>query len=315
MSERAEVLAAFERVIDSGRYVLGPELEAFERELAEYVGTKFAVGVSSGTDALTIALRSIGVEGREVIVPALTFFATAEAVIHAGATPVVCDVDAETWNMSAATAADAFSPATAAIVPVHLFGNPAPVDELRPFGVPLLEDACQAIGATYGARACGSLGDGAAVSFYPSKTLAGFGDGGAILTDDGQLAAHSRLLRSHGSPDNASHRAFGYTSRLDELQAAGLRVRLRHLERRLEAHRERGSGDQIVSPGSRSSCHQTVRLGAGPGRRFYSPPLHLQPAMRPYYRGPLPNAERFARSHHAEPPIPQPTGASQTENG
>lgn len=315
MTEADEVLAAWARVLESGRFVLGSELEAFERELAAYIGVDHAVGVSSGTDALTIALETLEVRGGEVIVPALTFIATAEAVIHAGATPVFADVDRDTWCLSPETVAPHFGPLTKAIVPVHLFGNPAPVDELRRFAVPMLEDACQAVGATVDGYRCGSLGDIAAVSFYPSKLLAGFGDGGAILTNHGQLAARARLLRSHGSVDNEHHRHVGRTARLDELQAAGLRIRLRNLQARLEQHQDRGTGDQWMIDGAESACHQTVYLGEGEGRHLYPVPCHLQPAMRDFYRGPLPNAERFSRANHAESPIEETAGAPQTESG
>ena len=314
MTERDEILAAWATVYDSGRFVLGPELEAFEFELANFLHADHVIGVSSGTDALRLSLEAIGVVGREVVVPALTFIATAEAVVHAGGTPVFCDVDAETWNMSAETVRPHISRRTKAIVPVDLFGNPAPFQDLRVFGLPLVEDACQAIGATYGGAKAGTLGDVGAISFYPSKILAGCGDGGAIVTNDYGKAAQIRLLRSHGSDDNVHHARVGSTSRLDELQAAALRVRLRHLPERLSAHQRRGTGDQKVSEGSVSACHQTVRLGSGPGRRIYPTPCHLQPAMRGFYRGALPNSEDFSRSNHAEPQIEKSAGSSQTEN-
>lgn len=313
-----EILDAWRGVLESGVYVLGPQLEAFEREFATYIGAKHCVGVSSGTDALTLILEAIGVEGKEVLVPALTFIATAEAVVHAGATPVFTDVDRDTWCMTGETARPHLSDRTAAVLPVHLFGNPAPMRDFLGFverGIPVVEDACQAVGSTYDGEMCGSLGDAAAFSFYPSKTLACFGDGGAVVTDDGALAMRVRRLRSHGSVDNRHHTQVGHTNRLDELQAAALRVLLPRLPDRIAAQRARGMGAQRMTPGGVSACHQTVYLGDGPGRSFYQPPCHLQPSMRPYYRGPLLNAERFARANHAEPPVQTPAGPSQTEGG
>ena len=197
----AEIAARQRAVLASGRYVLGPEVEAFEREFAAFVGVRHCVGVANGTEALTIALRALGIEpGDEVVVPALTFYATAEAVVNAGARPVFCDVDPRTFNMTAATAEPAIGERTAALLPVHLFGNPAPMAELRGLAethdLRLLEDAAQAAGATLGGRRTGSLADAAAFSFFPSKNLGGFGDGGAILTDDDEVAATARRLRA-----------------------------------------------------------------------------------------------------------------------
>ena len=190
----AEVVVRQRAVLESGRYILGPEVEAFEREFARFVGVRHCVGVANGTEALTIALRALGVgAGDEVVVPALTFFATAEAVVNAGARPVFCDVDPRTFTMTAATAEAVIGERTAALLPVHLFGNPAPMDELRELAecraLRVLEDAAQAAGATLGRRGAGSLGDAAAFSFFPSKNLGGFGDGGAILSDDDDVAA------------------------------------------------------------------------------------------------------------------------------
>lgn len=314
-TEKSEVLAAWANVLDTGIYVNGPYLAAFEREFASYIGVDHAIGVSSGTDALILALAALGVgPGDEVIVPALTFIATAEAVAHVGAIPVFADVDADTWCITPETVAPWITDRTAALLPVHLFGNPAPIDDLRDaFALPILEDACQAVGSTYNGKRCGALGVAAAVSFYPSKTLAGFGDGGAVLTDDPDTAQAVRSLRSHGSEDNRTHYRIGRTARLDELQAAGLRVAMRHLPRRIAAQRRRGMGDQKATLGGVSACHQTVWLGEGPGRKFYDPPCHLQPSMRRYFRRSLPNAETFARANYAEPPIQATPGTSPAE--
>ena len=223
-------------VLEGGRYILGPEVEAFEAEFADYVGVEHCVGLANGTDALEIGLRALGVgPGDEVVVPAFTFFATAEAVVALGATPVFCDVDPETWCMTAATAEPAITDRTRALIPVHIFGNPAPVTELLelagPRSIRVLEDAAQAHGAELGGRRAGALAHAAAFSFFPSKNLGGFGDGGGLTTDDAEVAEAARLLRTRGSKDKRTFTEVGFNSRLDELQAAGLRVLLPHLGR------------------------------------------------------------------------------------
>jgi dTDP-4-amino-4,6-dideoxygalactose transaminase len=295
-------------VLDSGRYILGPEVEAFESEFAGYVGAEHCVGLANGTDALEIGLRSLGVApGDEVVVPAFTFFATAEAVVAMGATPVFCDVDAESWCMTAATAEPAITARTRALVPVHIFGNPSPVPELLELagsrGVRVLEDAAQAHGAELDGRMAGALGHAAAFSFFPSKNLGGFGDGGALTTTDGEVAEAARLLRTRGSKDKRTFTQVGFNSRLDELQAAGLRVLLPHLPEWIEARRraaaaylEAGLDDlaqvQSETEGARSAWHilavaseQRDRLAealgnAGIGARpYYETPLYGQTAL------------------------------------
>jgi hypothetical protein len=310
---RAELVAAFEDVLDSGRFVLGPQLEAFEREFASFVNVKHAVGVSSGTDALRLILEALDVRGGEVIVPAVSFIATAEAVVAAGAVPVFADIDADTWVLTAETVEPHITDRTVAILPVHLFGNPANIEELRRLHPLVIEDAAQALGSSFRGKPCGSLGRAAAFSFYPSKVLGGIGDGGAITTNDDELARRARLLRSHGSEDNQHHELVGGTSRLDEIQAACLRVLLSRARAHIVRHHERGSGDQKITQGGWSNCHQTVRLGDGEGRHLYPVPCHRQQSMQPYFRGPLPNAERFCEAHHAQPPISHPAGAQTTE--
>jgi dTDP-3-amino-3,4,6-trideoxy-alpha-D-glucose transaminase len=311
LDEGKRILNIWADIFDRGAFVLGDQGEAFECELASYVAAEHAIGVSSGTDALALILKAIGITGREVLVPALSFIATAEAVIHAGGTPVFTDVDPLTWTMTPETVEPHLSERTAAIVPVHLFGNPAPVFDLygmsylRAGGIPIIEDACQALGSTLEGMKCGDLATAAAFSFYPSKTLPGCGDGGAITTDDTELAERVRLLRHHGSEDGRLHTEVGGTHRLDELQAAALRIRLETLDERV-ATQQAEAADladfdlQKETVGGRSSWHRHVALfddaaTAPGGRRFYDPPLHLQPSMRPYYRHPLPVAEDFAR--------------------
>ena len=218
-------------VLERGVYILGPELEAFEQELAQYLGVRHAIGVGNGTDAITIGLRALGVgPDDEVVVPAFTFYASAEAIVNARARPVFCDVDPDTRNMTPDTVRAVLTPRTRAIVSVDLFGLPAPSPALRELGLPVLEDAAQAAGASLDGRRAGSLADVATFSFYPSKNLGAFGDGGAITTDDDHIAELARALRFHGSRDKQTFEYVGYNSRLDELQAAILRVMLPELD-------------------------------------------------------------------------------------
>src|SRR6266702_4790009 len=197
---RDELRGAIDRVIDAERFILGPEVAAFELELAGYCGASHAVGVGNGTDAITIALRAMGVgPGDEVVVPSFTFYASAEAIAPTGATPVFCDIDARTYCVTAETVRAALTPRAKAVIAVHLFGNVAPVPEIAALGVPVLEDAAQAAGSNSPGGRPGSLGVAATFSFYPSKNLACFGDGGAIVTSDEQIAERARILRFHGS--------------------------------------------------------------------------------------------------------------------
>src|SRR5947207_7098863 len=231
----AERMAA---VVRSGRYVLGPEVKGFEHELAEYLGVSHAIGVANGTDALTIALRATGVQpGDHVVLPSFTFYATPESVVAAGAVPVFCDIDPATFCVTRQTVERAVTERTRAIVPVHLFGNVAPVDDLRELGIPIVEDAAQAIGASVAGRRAGALGDAATFSFFPSKNLPCLGDGGAVVTDSDDVADRARRLRFHGSADKETFDEVGYNSRLDELQAAALRVLLPELDGWTEARR------------------------------------------------------------------------------
>lgn len=225
----------FNRVLASSGFILGEEVERFETDFAAYCGTRYCVGVASGTAALTIMLQAAGVApGDEVIVPAHTFIASALAVMHAGATPVCVDVEQGTGLIDPEAVADAVGPATAAILAVHLYGQTCAIDPLRALarrhGVLLLEDAAQAHGATYREARAGSLAHAAAFSFYPSKNLGALGDAGAICTDDEVLAIKARRLRDLGRAADSIHRVPGYNERLDGLQAALLRAKLRHLD-------------------------------------------------------------------------------------
>jgi dTDP-3-amino-3,4,6-trideoxy-alpha-D-glucose transaminase len=327
---RAEFDAALTRVVDSGRFILGPEVAAFEREWAAYCGAAHAIGVANGTDALTIALRAMGVgPGDEVVVPSFTFYASAEAIPPTGATPVFCDVDPETFCVTADTVRAALTPRTKAVVAVHLFGNVAPVAEIEALGVPVLEDAAQAAGTTTDDGRPGTLGTAATWSFFPSKNLGAFGDGGAITTGDEAIADRCRMLRFHGSYDKQSFAHVGYNSRLDELQAAILRVQLPHLDewadgrRAGAAHYEAaGLGEVVALPRVAAGVHPAwhlyvVRddraddLAAALSAReigckaYYRVPSHLQPAMAEWGAGlSLPGTDEAARTHLAIPMSP-----------
>src|SRR5256714_8070392 len=222
---RDQMREAIERVLDSERYSLGEEVGAFEREFAAYRGTSHAVGVANGTDAITIALRAMGVgPGDEVVVPSFTFYASAEAVPPTGAMPVFCDSDPDTSCVTADTVRAALTARTKAVIAVHLFGNVAPVAEIAELGVPVLEDAAQAAGSTSSPGRPGALGAAGTFSFYPSKNLACFGDGGAIVTSDDGIAERARVLRFHGSRDKADYELLGHNYVLDGLHAAACRA-------------------------------------------------------------------------------------------
>jgi dTDP-3-amino-3,4,6-trideoxy-alpha-D-glucose transaminase len=316
-SSLAPYMAAIEerlvRVARSGRYILGPEVEAFEREFAAYLGARHCVGVANGTDALTIALRALGVRpGDEVVMPSFTFYATAEAALAAGAKPVFCDIDPDTFCVTAETVRAALTPRTKAIVPVHLFGNVAPVAELRELGPPVVEDAAQAAGAQLNGTRAGALGDVATFSFYPAKNLPCLGDGGAITTDDDEVAERARLLRFHGSKDKRTFTDVGYNSRLDEMQAAVLRALLPELDgwndrRRAAAgaYERLGLGEYVRLPREVGGATHVYHLyvvrsdGLALGRGYYRVPVHRQPAIGS--DADLPGTEEAARTNHALP--------------
>jgi dTDP-3-amino-3,4,6-trideoxy-alpha-D-glucose transaminase len=321
-------------VAEGGRYILGPEVEAFEREFAAHVGVRHAIGVANGTDAIAIALRALGVgPGDEVVCPSFTFYATVEATAAIGAIPVYCDVDPETMCVTAETVRAAIGPRTKAIVAVHLFGNVAPMGELRELGLPVLEDAAQATGARLGGARAGALGDAATFSFFPSKNLPCLGDGGAVTTDDDDVAAAVRRLRFHGSDDKKTFVEVGYNSRLDELQAAVLRVLLPELDGWNAARRgvadmyaRAGLGEHVALPvavaGAEHVHHLYVvrseradALGAALGERgvaargYYRTPIHRQPATARFAPEglALPGTDEVARTHLALPMGPELT--------
>lgn len=236
-----ELVAAVAGVLRSGCFVLGPSCAAFEREAAAYLGCRHAVGVNSGTDALVIGLRAAGVRpGEEVVTTPFTFFATAEAISTIGAVPVFADVEPATLNIDPVEVERSITSRTGAIVPVHLFGRPARMDRIMAVAgerIPVVEDAAQAFGARLDARMAGTAGVVGAFSFFPSKPLGGCGDGGLVVTDDDEVAALVRMLRAHGARRKHHNEVLGYNSRLDELQAAILRVKLRRVDEANEGRR------------------------------------------------------------------------------
>ncbi|HEV3093369.1 MAG TPA: DegT/DnrJ/EryC1/StrS family aminotransferase [Solirubrobacteraceae bacterium] len=334
---REQILARIAEVLDSSRFILGPNVDGFEREFASYCAAAYAVGVANGTEAITIALRAMGVgPGDEVVVPSFTFYASAEAIPPTGAVPVFCDVDPDTFCVTPETVKAALTPRTKAVIAVHLFGNAAPVAEIEALGVPVLEDAAQAAGSLAGdGRRPGGLGTVATFSFFPSKNLGCFGDGGAIVTSDERIAERARMLRFHGSRDKVSYEHVGYNSRLDELQAAILRVQLPHLDawadgrRAAGEHYERaGLGELVALPqpaaGARPAWHlyvirserieaiEAALVAAGHGHKaYYRTAIHRQPAMAHYAAGlSLPATDELARTHLAIPMSPV-LGANQ----
>ena len=244
---KAEVEQGFAETFANCSFILGPNVQAFEQEAAEYLGVKHAIGVASGTDALHLALIAIGIgPGDEVITTPFTFIATAEAICYTGALPVFVDIDPQTFNICPQAVANAINPRTKAVMPVHLFGQPADLPSLHTLcqqqGLKLIEDCCQSFGASIGGRQTGSMSEAAGFSFFPSKNLGAFGDGGLVVTDHDDLAAMLRQLRNHGSKVRYYHDIIGYNSRLDEIQAVILRAKLKRLDqynqgRRRVAHR------------------------------------------------------------------------------
>lgn len=307
-SIREEIDAAIDRVLGHTHFILGEEVEAFEEEFARYVGASGAVGVASGTAALFLALKACGIgPGDEVITTAHTFIATAEAISHVGARPVFADIDPVTYTLDPCSVEKAITPRTKAIVPVHLYGQPADMDPLldlaRRYGLRVIEDAAQAHGAEYRGRRCGSIGDLACFSFYPAKNLGAYGDGGAVTGMDKSLLERVRKLRDHGRTTKYEHDEIGYGERLDALHAAVLRVKLVHLDDWTVARQERAAlyrerlaglpvGLPVEAPERKHVYHLfVVRIrekrddllhflkerGIGAGIH-YPVPLHRQPA-------------------------------------
>lgn len=336
---RSEIEEAFRQVLESGQFILGPNVAALEREVAQHLGVAHGVGVGSGTDALVLALRALEIgPGDEVIVPAYSFFATAEAVMLVGAKPVFVDVHADTYCLDVRQVAETVTASTRAVIPVHLYGHPADLDPLlelaRARNVKVIEDNAQAFGADYHGQKTGGFGDVGCLSFFPSKNLGAYGDGGMVVTNDGAVAERVRMLRTHGWRKKYFPELLGYNSRLDELHAAMLRVKLRHVdawnERRRELARclsqglsELGVGVPSERAGAKHVYHQyIVRV---PHRErvqhvlkeqgiasalYYPMPLHLVAPCRSlgYKTGDFPASEKASAETLALPLYPEMSG-------
>ncbi|MHB8469005.1 MAG: DegT/DnrJ/EryC1/StrS family aminotransferase [Gaiellaceae bacterium] len=327
-----ELEARFSEVLGGGQFIRGPHFWAFQKEAAAYLGVADSVGVANGTDALVLVLDAMGIgPGDEVVCPAFTFYATAESIARRGATPVFAEVDRETLNLDPEDVAARITPRTRAIMPVHLFGRPAPMAELSQLGVPVIEDAAQA----FGAPGVAQLGTIATYSFFPTKNLFCLGDGGLVASSDAELIDRVRVLAFHGSRDKKDFDLVGYNSRLDELQAAMLRIFLTHLDewnsgRREAAARyaELGLGELVELPQDdaghiyhlfvcRSPERDRIRAAlteAGiASATYYTTPLHLQPALRflGYEPGSLAVTEQVARENFSVPLWPGIPAAAQ----
>jgi dTDP-4-amino-4,6-dideoxygalactose transaminase len=343
---RDEVMQAVTKVLDTQRFVLGPEVEQLEEEIADYLGCRFAVACASGTDALILALMAAGIKaGDEVITTPFTFVATASAIVRAGATPVFADIDPQSYNLAPQSMARAITSRTRAIIPVHLFGLPAEMESVMDVAerrrITVIEDAAQAIGAVYQGRKAGTIGAMGCFSFFPSKNLGGAGDGGMIATNDPAHVDRLRLLRVHGSRHKYQYEILGVNSRLDALQAAILRVKLRHLndwteQRRLNAERYQKlfansvAANRLVLPidpdrmrhvynqftvrcAERDPLREHLQREGVPTEIYYPYPLHLQPAFGylGYKEGSLPHAEAVAREVLSLPVYPELTEDQQ----
>jgi dTDP-4-amino-4,6-dideoxygalactose transaminase len=345
---REEILAAIAKVVDSGRFLHGPEVGELECTVAGICGTKHAIGCASGSDALLLVLMALEVQpGDEVIVPSFTFFATASAVSRLGAEPVFVDIDPETYNMDPQSLAGSITSRTRAIIPVHLFGQCAAMDEIQEIArrhrIPVIEDAAQAIGAAWNQRPAGSMGTAGCLSFYPTKNLGGMGDGGMLVCQDDDLAAKLRLLASHGMQPRYHHKVLGINSRLDTLQAAILQVKIAHLDAYAKARQR--NADRYTELLKNSRLHETVMLPyvdprglhvwnqygirvpfgrrdalrqhltkQGIGNEVYYPvPLHMQECFAGlgYSLGCLPNTESAAREILHLPIYPELTESEQ----
>jgi dTDP-4-amino-4,6-dideoxygalactose transaminase len=342
----AELTAAFDRVLRSGHFILGSEVEAFEREAAASLGAKHALAVSSGTDALLVALMALDLApGDEVICPSFTFFATAGCIARAGAKPVFADVLADSFNLDPADVARRITPRTKAIMPVHLFGQSADLEPLlalaKKHGLAVIEDAAQALGARHRGRSCGTWGDFGTYSFFPSKNLGGFGDGGLVATNRDDLAEKVRLLRTHGAKPKYYHSIIGGNFRLDALQCALLRVKLPHLASYCTA-RQRNAAfytEQlrdlpglilpVAAPENEHIWNQYTLRVPGAGRRdalrahltaagigheiYYPLPLHRQACFAHLPKVALPIAEQLAAEVLSIPIFPELTNEERKE--
>ncbi|MEW5706978.1 MAG: DegT/DnrJ/EryC1/StrS family aminotransferase [Actinomycetota bacterium] len=335
-SIKDELESAVLSVLRSGHYILGPKVEELEKAIANYCGVKYAVAVANGTDALVLSLDAMGIgPGDEVITSPFTFFASAESISRVGAKPVFVDIDPGTYNLVPDQIEQKITNRTKAIIPVHIFGQPAEMDEILDIAsrhnLKVIEDACQAIGAQYRGRKIGSLGDAACFSFFPSKNLGGAGDGGIVVTNDEDLANRIKMLRQHGSDRKYYHSLIGYNSRLDALQAAILLVKLKYIDTWNDARRQKAhyynklfAGTNVITPVELNHVKHVYHLyiirvpnrnevesalkakGIGCGV-YYPVPLHLQDAYKDlgYSQGDLPVSEAACHETMAIPLYPE----------
>jgi len=339
---KPEIDAAIASVFENTNFILGPQVERFEKAFAEYIGSAFCVGVNSGTAALQLALMACGIgAGDEVIVPSFTFFATAETVSVLGAVPVFVDVDPVSYTITAAEIEKAITPRTRAIIPVHLYGQAVDLDPIRALAdkhkLHVIEDAAQAHGAEYKGRRVGGLGTAGCFSFYPSKNLGSYGEAGAVVTNDEDLARQLRLLRQHGQTSKYAHAVVGYNFRLEELQAAVLNVKLAHLDKWNNGRRERAarynellSDTELVLPremeyarhvyhvyavqcDNRNELQNRLAAKGIQSGVHYPIPIHLQPAYTSLgcKAGDLPVTERLSERVLSLPLFAELTDAQQ----
>jgi len=340
---KPEIDEAIQKVLEHTMFIMGPEVKELEEKLSKYCGTKYGIGVASGTDALLLSLRALGVgPGSEVVTTTFSFFATAGVITRLGAKPVFVDIEPRTFNIDHQGIKAAITPRTKAIMPVHLYGQIADMDEISEIGtkhdIPVVEDAAQAIGAEYRGKKAGQFGVTACFSFFPSKNLGAYGDGGFITTDDDILAELLRKLRVHGSKPKYYHSVVGYNSRLDALQAAVLLVKLKYLPQWHEARRQKARKynellmgiEQVtipfVHPHNYHIYHQyTIQAENRDGLKdylkareigfdtYYPLPLHMQECYKElhYKPGSLPISERLASCAISLPVFPELTDAEQ----
>jgi len=333
---KEELHDSIEKVLKSGQFILGANVKTLEDEIAQYTGNKYGIGVANGTDALVLTLDALGIgPGDEVITSPFTFFASAECISRVGARPVFVDIDPLTYCMDVNQIEEKITERTKAIIPVHIFGQMVDMDPIlaiaEKYGLYVIEDACQAIGASYKGKPAGSMGIAGCFSFFPTKNLGCYGDGGMVITSDEELAGKIRLLRAHGSPKKYYHERLGYNSRLDEIQAAILRVKLRYLDKWNEARRQKAAvyteafkdlpvKTPYEAPYGRHVYHLYVmatserdalsnylkQKGIGCGI-YYPLPLHLQPVYKElgYNKGDFPVAEKLCEEALAIPLYPE----------
>lgn len=333
---KEEIKKAIMDIVESGHYIMGPNVKAFEEEIAEYLGVKHAIAVANGTDALVLTLDALGIgPGDEVITSPYTFFASAECISRVGAKPVFADIDPETLNINPEEIEKKITEKTKAIIPVHIFGRAVEMDKITALaekhGLYVVEDACQAIGSEINGRKVGTIGKAGCFSFFPTKNLGAYGDGGLVITNDDELADKIRLLRVHGSRKKYFHDVIGYNSRLDEIQAAILRVKLKYIDSWNEARRQKAKlynellkNTPVITPDiidgkshvfhlytilatNRDELKKHLEQKGIPTGIYYPLPLHLQEAYKDlgYKKGDMPVAEKTCESNLSLPLYPE----------